>query len=248
MVADQQQTAEELVEILHAVAGAEFQDEALLHRMRTLNMKLGPTYTAMYGRIPLISTDYPPRIWWPRALEQAQQALAAIEAGVLEAQRSVVSVGAQDDKPASSLLSLQSIFMKGQPYDALRAVTAPFRDATTSITLIDGYIDATVLDLLTEKRAGVAVRILTKPPKPAVEALALTFSRQYGPLAIRTSETFHDRFLVVDDVVYMHLGASLKDVGKKTFMLSIIDAPSEVEKLRSHIEEEWRSGAVTQIR
>ena len=81
MAADLVAVARELVNVLDEIAEGDFDDEALIQRAKKLNLGLASVYTRMYGATPLISTDYPHHVWWPRAREHASQALAALESG-----------------------------------------------------------------------------------------------------------------------------------------------------------------------
>lgn len=80
----QEGVARELLRVLHAIRGNRYQDEEQILQAKVLNAKLAPTYQQMYGRVPLISTDYPSRVWWTRAREHATQALAFASSGLTE--------------------------------------------------------------------------------------------------------------------------------------------------------------------
>ena len=71
--------------------------------------------------------------------------------------------------------------------------------------------------LFTRKRSGVAVRVLTKTADPALRSAFIAFNRQYQGLSLRTSDAFHDRFIIVDGSHFYHIGPSLKDLAKRTF-------------------------------
>lgn len=85
---NQEDMARELIAVLDAIKKAGFRDEQLIERAKALNARLAPSYAKVYGAVPLISTDYPPRIWWSRAREQASQALAVAAAGWVSHERS----------------------------------------------------------------------------------------------------------------------------------------------------------------
>jgi hypothetical protein len=109
--------------------------------------------------------------------------------------------------------------------------------------LIDGYLGPDTLNLL--PTTGVALDILTKPPiSPAVKTLCQAFKTQRGSLAVKTFSAFHDRFVVIDNSAVYHFGASLKDLGKKTFRFSLIEEPEIVAALHARIATEWRAAAV----
>jgi hypothetical protein len=133
----------------------------------------------------------------------------------------------------------EGLFYEGQYYDAQRVIKTIFSDADQKIILIDNYVDDIVLDLLTVKKPKVEVNILGKTIKPSFKASAITFSKQYGNLSIRTSKSFHDRFLIIDEKKYYHFGASIKDLGNLTFMFSLIEEESVVNSLKAKLSQEW---------
>jgi hypothetical protein len=136
------------------------------------------------------------------------------------------------------------IFVKGQRFDALRQIGRTIERANRDLLLVDGYISSAVLDLFTEKRPNVSVRILTKQVRPAVLKAAAAFAQDYGHIGIRLNDTIHDRFLVVDDSLFFHLGASVKDVGEKTFRISQIESAQEIEKLRIALAKAWSESEI----
>lgn len=145
------------------------------------------------------------------------------------------SVSIRPDKERSS----DGVFTDGQQFDALRELQRIIARAKRSIVVIDSYADETALDLLSSKRAGLAVRLLTKSVKPSLAAAAKAFNAQHGGLSIRTSDVFHDRFVIIDDKEVYHFGASLKDAGKRVFRLSKIENATERQKLKERFEAAW---------
>jgi hypothetical protein len=150
--------------------------------------------------------------------------------------------------PANVSIEREGLFIAGQRFDALLAATRMLSAARASIRLVDGYISDSVLNLLSAKGESVTIQIITKrPPCRATSPLAKAFNSQYGmvaPLSIRTSDAFHDRFLVIDDDQLYHFGASLKDLGGRGFMFSKIEEPSIVRLLKQAIDEEWLKAKV----
>jgi hypothetical protein len=140
-------------------------------------------------------------------------------------------------------LSREGVFFKGQHFDAMRFVGRVLSQATASILIVDGYPGEALLGLLAEKGASVTVRILTKPEQATgkLKTLVDAFNKQHGGLSVRASAAFHDRFVVVDDRDFYHFGASLKDVGSKGFMFSVIEEPAVVAAVRQAVEEDWDS-------
>jgi len=116
------------------------------------------------------------------------------------------------------------IFFDGQVFEAWVFVSDLIRSARHSILLIDNYIDDTVLKLFLKRREGVGVTVYTRPITPELALEADKFNRQYGGLSIRQLTSCHDRFLIIDNTVLYHIGASLKDLGKKWFAFSKIES------------------------
>ena len=110
----------------------------------------------------------------------------------------------------------QGIFYDGQIFDAYTFINDRIREATTRIILIDNYIDDSVLTILSKRADKVAATIYTKKPSAQLQLDIQKHNAQYPPIDIVTFDRSHDRFLCIDETVY-HLGASIKDLGKKWF-------------------------------
>lgn len=119
----------------------------------------------------------------------------------------------------------EGIFVDGQIYDALEFIERLIKSAQKSILLIDNYVDESVLTMMSEKQKGVSVDIYTKEISKALQLAEKNFNEQYGGLTLRTTQTFHDRFLIIDDKTVYLIGASLKDAGKRLFAFTQMDAP-----------------------
>ena len=111
----------------------------------------------------------------------------------------------------------QGVFVQGQIYDAYTKFQELIQKAQKEIILIDNYIDLTVLDRLTVKSPGVDVIIYTQPQTPIKKLDIAKFNAQYPTLTIKYTTSMHDRFLIIDRTEIYHIGASLKDLGKKCF-------------------------------
>ena len=111
----------------------------------------------------------------------------------------------------------QDIFFQGQIYDAYSTFQRLIQKAKKDIILIDNYIDLTVLDRLTQKNVGVNVTIYTQPKTPIKQLDIDKFNLQYPTLAVKHTSAMHDRFLILDNTEIYHIGASIKDLGKKCF-------------------------------
>ncbi|MCC5928914.1 MAG: ORF6N domain-containing protein [Cyclobacteriaceae bacterium] len=125
----------------------------------------------------------------------------------------------------------QDIFFKGQIFDAYSFVVDLIKKAKTQLIIIDNYIDLSILEMLTEKSKNVRLKIITQKNTP-IKALDIEkFNAQYGKLEIQHSQDFHDRFLIIDQKELYHIGASLKDLGKKCFAFSLIEDKTVLNNL-----------------
>ena len=133
---------------------------------------------------------------------------------------------------------LQGIFYDGQLWDARALVLSLVARAKRSLILIDNWATPEVLDLFAKKRKGVRLTIFTSEhfkkgvPKHLISpADVTTFNAQYPKLAVRYNESFHDRFLIIDDKELYLIGASLKDLGRKCFAFTKLDA-GEIRRIK----------------
>ena len=125
----------------------------------------------------------------------------------------------------TSLPPHQGIFYDGQIFDAYTFINDRIREATTRIILIDNYIDDSVLTMLAKRADKVAATIYTKKPSVQLQLDIQKHNAQYPPISIITFDRSHDRFLCIDNTVY-HLGASIKDLGKKWFAFNRMEMPT----------------------
>lgn len=121
---------------------------------------------------------------------------------------------------AKEIIPKQGIFFNGQIFDAYRFVSDLFRTARKSITIIDNFIDDTVLVHLAKRHENVTVTILTKSISKHLALDVKKFNEQYPSIEIKEFSNSHDRFIIIDKSTVYHLGASLKDLGKKWFAFS----------------------------
>ena len=121
----------------------------------------------------------------------------------------------------TSLPPVEGIFFDGQIFDAYVFAADLVRSAESSIILIDNYIDETVLTILDKRHEDVEAIIYTKELNRQFSLDLKKHNEQYRPIEVRTFNKAHDRFLLIDNKVY-HLGASLKDLGKKWFAFSLM--------------------------
>lgn len=127
-----------------------------------------------------------------------------------------------------SLPPIEGIFFAGQIFDAYKFVCDLVKSARKSIVLFDNYIDESVLTLFGKRGKSVSVVIYTDKITPQLELDIKRFNAQYSPVKVKLYTKAHDRFLIIDGEIY-HIGASLKDLGKKLFAFSKISAiPPEI--------------------
>ena len=120
---------------------------------------------------------------------------------------------------------LQGVFYEGQLWDACSLVEKLIGRAKKTILLIDSWVGPGTLDMLAKKRKGVVVEVVTSPRGNKLAASDIAkFTAQYGGLSVKTSIAFHDRFLIIDDKELYLIGASLKDLGRKCFGFTKMDA------------------------
>jgi hypothetical protein len=124
--------------------------------------------------------------------------------------------------------SEQKIFFDGQIYDAFSLVTTIIQKAKSDIILIDGYVDVNTLNILAKKNSGVDVAIFTYASAPLTKKDVENFNAQYPKLTVKKTQVFHDRFIILDGKTVYHIGASIKDAGKKCFGISLINDSSIV--------------------
>ena len=124
--------------------------------------------------------------------------------------------------------SEQKIFFDGQIYDAFSLITTIIQKAKSDIVLIDGYVDVNTLNILVKKNVGVDVTIFTYANAPLTKKDVENFNTQYPTLTVKKTQVFHDRFIILDGKTVYHIGASIKDAGKKCFGISLINDSSIV--------------------
>lgn len=132
--------------------------------------------------------------------------------------------------------SEQKIFFDGQIYDAFSLLVSIIQKASKEIILIDGYVDVDTLDLLAKKKSGVNVRCYTFSNTTLSKQDISKFNAQYATLTVKKTSVFHDRFLLLDGKTSYHIGASLKDAGKKCFGISLLTDPDMVKELLNRLK------------
>ena len=132
--------------------------------------------------------------------------------------------------------SEQKIFFDGQIYDAFSLITSIIQKAQKEIILIDGYVDVGTLNILAKKNAGVDVKIYTYASAQLTNRDVANFNAQYPTLAVKKTQVFHDRFIIMDGNTVYHIGASIKDAGRKCFGISLINDPGLMTDLLKRLK------------
>ena len=123
----------------------------------------------------------------------------------------------------TSLPPVEGIFFQGQIFDAYAKFESFIQSAVREIILIDNYVDLSVLERLAKKRENVKVVIYTDPKTKLSEQDIQKFNEQYPQLTLKHTSKAHDRFLIIDNATLYHIGASLKDLGKKCFAFEVLN-------------------------
>ena len=137
------------------------------------------------------------------------------------------------DKFETKKIENQKIFFNGEIYDAYSLIVDLIKEAQNIIIIIDNYIDKSLLDMLVYKKENVYVLLVTS--SHYLTNLDIEkFNKQYPNLTIKYSNIFHDRFIIIDNILY-HVGASFKDLGKKCFAINKIEDKEYLDKIISSV-------------
>jgi hypothetical protein len=148
-----------------------------------------------------------------RRIERVEKIAIETERRVSETEKKI------DFFVKTSLPPVEGIFYDGQIFDAYKFASDLIKSAKKSIILIDNYVDESVLLLLSKRAQGVSATIYTAQISPQLQLDLQRYNAQYPPVAVKAFTRSHDRFLFIDDDIY-HIGASLKDLGRKWFAFS----------------------------
>ena len=129
----------------------------------------------------------------------------------------------------------QKIFFNGQIYDAFSLMVELVEKAGTELILIDNYVDINTLNILSKKKDGVNVLIVTSGNGNLTEKDIAKFNSQYPKLTVKISKDFHDRFLIIDRKEVYHIGASIKDAGKKSFGITKLELEDLTKSLLAKV-------------
>ena len=122
----------------------------------------------------------------------------------------------------TSLPPKEGVFFNGQIFDAHEFICRLIKSANNRIILIDNYVDESVLVQLDNRNANVSALIYTAEISRTFRQSVNRHNRQYAPIDVRTADRIHDRFMIIDNTLY-HIGASIKDLGKKLFAFSKLE-------------------------
>lgn len=131
----------------------------------------------------------------------------------------------------------QRIFFEDQIYDAYQLIKKLIKKAKEKLLIIDNYIDDTILSLLTKKNKNVKVTILTSQKSNISKLDLQKFNKEYPTLEVAKTNKFHDRFIIIDNQELYHIGASLKDLGKKCFAISKIEDKNYIKIISQNVIE-----------
>ena len=129
----------------------------------------------------------------------------------------------------------QKIFFNGQIYDAFSLMVEIVEKAEKELILIDNYVDVNTLNILSKKKDGVNVLIVTSGNGNLTDKDIAKFNSQYPKLAVKISKDFHDRFFIIDRNEVYHIGASIKDAGKKSFGITKLDVEDLTKSLLAKV-------------
>lgn len=213
-----------------------------------LTAKDGKNYkTKLYNLDVIISTGYRVksirgtqfRIWANKILKEyllkgyaVNQRIEKVEREVFQLKDKIEDINI---KLQTNLPQTEGVFYNGQIFDAYKFATDLIKSASKSIILIDNYCDESILLMLSKRAENVKVEIFTSKISKQFRLDIAKYNQQYQPIEIQLFNKAHDRFLIIDQKEVYHIGASLKDLGKKWFAFSKIniDALELISKLRN---------------
>ncbi len=161
--------------------------------------------------------------------ELISEHLTKIDLKLLEHDKAIGQVLKQLEEPGEKKAVL---FFRGQMFDAFSCIADIIHTAEKEIVLIDGYTDTATLDLLSKKKEGVEVKIYTSEKHSKLTKSEIdSFNKEYPTLSVNYTDEFHDRFLILDSHTLYHIGASIKDAGKRAFEISQIEDEKQTEEI-----------------
>lgn len=180
------------------------------------------------------------RIWATRVLKDYLLKGYAINNRINRIEDDVQAISAKVNQIEfqinTHLIPTQGVFFDGQVFDAYEITSRIIRLAQKNIVLIDNYIDENTLTHIAKKGKGVKAHLFTKNISKQLQLDVQKANEQYGNFELKPFDKSHDRFLIIDNTEVYHLGASLKDLGKKWFAFSKMEAKSVESILNSILE------------
>ena len=131
----------------------------------------------------------------------------------------------------------QKIFFEGQIWDSYSLIVDIIKKANNKITIIDNYVDDSILKMLSKKKNNVEVVILTSEKNNILKLDIQKFNKEYPILKLARTNKFHDRFIIIDNNELYHLGASIKDLGKKCFGINKIEEKEIIQQIQEYTDE-----------
>ena len=196
------------------------QEECLRSQIATLNTSQGKHFKYMPYAFTSLRKSAVHRYELLGRIETIEHHQLKIQEHLSENDQKFEMIFKKLEEPEQS--QKQGIFFDGQIYDAYSFIATLIRKAKTRIILIDNYIDDTVLALLDKRAAGVDAKIYTTKMSNKLQLDNTKHNTQYPSITIKTFSMAHDRFLIVDNEVYL-IGASIKDLGKKWFGFTLME-------------------------
>lgn len=144
----------------------------------------------------------------------------------------------------------QKIFFDGQIYDAFSLLVDLVYKADKQLVLVDNYVDLATLNILAKKKQNVEATIYTAKKTRLSKTDINNFNQQYPTLTVKYTGVFHDRFLVIDGILAYHIGASIKDAGKKCFGINLIEDKGIIKDILEHLnlESEEMDAGISNIK
>jgi hypothetical protein len=142
--------------------------------------------------------------------------------------------------------SREVFFPKGSQHDAYTTIREILISANESIMIVDSYVDGSIFKTLKVCKPNLSIFILSNRIQSDFNLELSKFGEQYNfqKLSIRKSREFHDRFIIIDDKQYYHLGASIKDTGQRASMLNLVEDPLNIEAVKTQATESWENGTI----
>ncbi len=129
----------------------------------------------------------------------------------------------------------------GEEYEAKKAILGIMKMASTKLFIVDEWLDESVFDYLKSLDPGIQLKLLTSTKKPGFRTLYPPFAKKRGNLEARESRDCHDRFIIIDESVIYHLGASINYAGRKAFMINKVEDDEEKKKLTNDFTNWWNT-------